>query len=88
MGLLEHTKEYPIDKFLDADKNRQLVLLSIKFPNKMMDEKADELKLEANLCLSFTNIYVKGEFSKQYRDNFTCFDADERQEIILEIFEQ
>lgn len=82
-------KEYPIDKYFDPPENRrQYVLISIKFPNEMLDRKAHEMNISANLCNTFSHVYVKGDFSLHHRDSFMCFDADERQDIISEIFEE
>lgn len=89
LDLGKHCREYPIKKFLDApENNREIVLISIKFPNRRLDEMAQEIKLESNLSFSDTNVFVKGEFCLDHRNNFTCFDADERQEIMTEIFEK
>jgi len=52
-----------------------------------MDEMAEKIGISANLCNTSCATYVKGEFSLNNMDDFMTFDADERQEIIGEIFE-
>jgi len=54
LGLLKHTKVHPIDKYFDPPENeRQYVLLSIKMPCTLLDHKAHEMKISANLCHTF-----------------------------------
>ena len=61
-----------------GEKSREYVLVTVRFPNDMLDKKAEKEKIRANLCNLFTHDYVKGVFTERTRDSFMMFDADDR----------
>ena len=63
---------------MDDQQSRQVVLISVKFPQQMLDETADALNLDVNLNFSITSNYVKESFLEDYQHHYISFDADEK----------
>lgn len=68
----------------DEETQKEKVFISIKMPEKIMNEKADELGIETTLSFNHTDVFVKAPYNKDYPEAFNVFDADERQEAIEE----
>ena len=78
---------YTIDKRdceEDEETKKETVFISIKMPESLMNEQADELGVETTLSFMHTDVFVKAPYNKDHAGSFLVFDADERQEAIEE----
>lgn len=72
----------------DIQTQAQTVWISIKMPEKIMNETADELGVETTLSLNHSDVFVKAPYNKKVPHSFIVFDADERLEAIEEYLGQ
>ena len=64
------------------------MLTSIRIPPSTIDEVAEKNRIQGNLSHLESNLQVKTQFKKGYRDHFNMFDSRERIEVILAVLEQ
>lgn len=68
-------------KFL---RKKKLCAISIKIPNDMLLDKADEMKIETPISQSWYDFFVKAPYNKLKYRNYNSFSATENQKIIMD----
>lgn len=71
-----------------SDQKKEKVLISVKIPEKLIQNWAHKLKIETPLTLNQTQVFVKAPFNKNFSQKFNQFDSTGRIEIITEILKQ
>lgn len=66
----------------DEETKKEIVYISIKMPQKLMNETADKLGVETTLSFNHTDVFVKCPYNKKVPFSFNVFDADEKLECI------
>ena len=64
------------------------MIVSIRVPADLIDERAELLGKEASLSNLGTKLQVKVPYKRKYRKLFNMFDERERVETIVNILEQ
>jgi|APSaa5957512535_1039671.scaffolds.fasta_scaffold206898_1 hypothetical protein len=72
----------------DIETQKQTVFISIKMPEQIMNETADDLGVETTLSINHSDVFVKAPYNKKVPHCFNVFDADERLEAIEEYLGQ
>jgi hypothetical protein len=72
----------------DPETGLHQVLISIKIPQKTLDEVATEIGLEASLTYPFAAHFVKAKFESKFQKFFNMFDATEKVELIVTFLER
>jgi len=72
----------------DSETRKQKVLISIKVPQHILDNKGQELETTCSITKTSLREFVKTRFEKSKTEFFNKFDATERLEIIEEFLEQ
>lgn len=72
----------------EKDENENTVLISIKIPMEMLNQKATELKISSSLAKNFLSVFAKVPFQTDAKADFSVFDATEKQQLIFEILSQ
>jgi hypothetical protein len=68
----------------DEETKKETVYISIKMPERLMNETADKLGVETTLTFNHTDVFVKCPYNKYVPFSFNVFDADEKLECIEE----
>lgn len=50
----------------DIELGKQKVFISIKMPEKIMNEKADELGIETTLSFTHSDVFIKAPYKKDH----------------------
>tara|TARA_B110000285_G_C15101876_1_gene605472 strand:+ start:1797 stop:2063 length:267 start_codon:yes stop_codon:yes gene_type:complete len=66
----------------DEETKKETVYISIKMPDRLMNESADSLGVETTLTFNHTDVFVKCPYNKYAPFAFNVFDADEKLECI------
>jgi hypothetical protein len=61
----------------DEETKKETVYISIKMPDRLMNESADSLGVETTLTFNHTDVFVKCPYNKYVPFAFNVFDADE-----------
>jgi len=84
LHLKETTETFTIPAEDKKDPSKKLILISIKFPDEILNKEAEALGIETTLAYSQTKVFVKAPFSERMKSSFVTFDADEKVETIQE----
>ena len=84
LHLRETTETFKIDAEDKKDPSKKLILISIKFPDSILNPAAEALGIETTLSYSQTQVFVKAPYCDKMKRRFVKFDADEKVETIQE----